>query len=140
MPRIFENSRILNIPDHSLSYFDEEQNQLVFEPPVYKQRYQIIFEILLNVKWRRKIKTITEYGCGNFKLLQFFKHFLSLRKINFVDIDAGVMKSNLGNLHSLDFHYWTRRINPLRADVFEGSISDPDSRILDSDVVIGVEM
>lgn len=130
----------IEIEDYSFSYYDEDTRDIIFEPRVYHQRYQRSFDILINPRWRKDIKIITEYGCGEYKLMNYFKYFLSLRKINFVDIDAKLLKEKLPYIRMCDYHYSERRFNPLQVTAFEGSISDPDDRILNSDVVIGIEM
>ncbi|XP_044762009.1 small RNA 2'-O-methyltransferase-like [Coccinella septempunctata] len=137
---IFNDDNKLKVEDFSYSYYDEDTNNLLFDPCVYYQRYQRVFDILINMRWRKHVRKITEYGCGDFKLMKFFKHFLSLRKVNFVDIDEIVLKEKLSNLKICDYHYSNRRFNPLHVNVFEGSIEDPDERVLDSDVVIGIEI
>ncbi|XP_045472332.1 small RNA 2'-O-methyltransferase-like [Harmonia axyridis] len=130
----------IEIEDYSFSYYDEDTRDIIFEPRVYHQRYQRSFDILINPRWRKDIKIITEYGCGEYKLMNYFKYFLSLRKINFVDIDAKLLKEKLPFIRMCDYHYSERRFNPLQVTAFEGSISDPDDRILNSDVVIGIEI
>ncbi|KAK9878824.1 hypothetical protein WA026_003660 [Henosepilachna vigintioctopunctata] len=123
----------------SCAYINAEQN-LAFDPPVYRQRYGIIHDILLNAKWRKDLKKVVEFGCAEFGLLIFLKSLLGITEINFVDIDEELLQENLYRVRPFTLEYLKRRSEPLTVNVWAGSITDPDKRILDCDVVIGIEI
>ncbi|KAL3279100.1 hypothetical protein HHI36_016614 [Cryptolaemus montrouzieri] len=136
--KIQENIKDINSACSS-AYRDAEQD-LKFDPPVYRQRYGTIHDVLLNAKWRKDLRKIVEFGCAEFGLFIFIKNLIGIEEINFVDIDEQLLKDNLFRVRPLTCEYLRRRPEPLTINVFAGSIIDPDRRILDSDVVIGIEI
>lgn len=45
---------------------------IVFDPPVYEQRYCAVIQILEDLRWIKEIKKVTEFGCVLTVMLVFF--------------------------------------------------------------------
>lgn len=118
---------------------DAEQN-LKFDPPVYKQRYGEIQLLLLDNKWKDSIKKIVDFGCAEFGLFYFVKRLCRIEEILMVDIDEMLLKENLFKIRPLTVDFLDRRTQPLVIHVLTGSISNPDSRLIGTDVVVGIEV
>lgn len=116
------------------------ENDLKFDPPVYRQRYDTVYNVLINENWRKEIKKIVEFGCAEMHLYIYLKHLIALEELCFVDIDEDLLQENLFRVQPLTIEYLKRRSRPFVAKIFAGSIADPDHRILDSDAVIGIEI
>ncbi|KAK5649559.1 hypothetical protein RI129_000588 [Pyrocoelia pectoralis] len=118
---------------------DAEEN-LVFDPPVYKQRYGEIQLILLNNKWIEDIRKIVDFGCAELKLFSFINRLHRINDILAVDIDECLLRDNLFRVQPLTADYLCKRTEPLNVYVLQGSIGDPDSRLIGVDAVIGIEI
>ncbi|XP_044760916.1 uncharacterized protein LOC123318372 [Coccinella septempunctata] len=130
----------IKIADSSWSHYIKDKQNLVFIPNVAKQRYTIVHELLTHSKWRDQISSVTEYGCAGYKFFPFLKNTPSIKQINFIDIDEYLLEQRLFFIRPLLYDHMNERANPLEVKVFEGSISDPDWRILNSDAVVGIEI
>ncbi|KAB0800814.1 hypothetical protein PPYR_06553 [Photinus pyralis] len=118
---------------------DIEEN-LVFDPPVYKQRYGEIQLILLNNKWIEDIRKIVDFGCAELKLFQFINRLFRINDILAVDVDEYLLRDNLFRVRPVTTDYICKRTEPLNVHILQGSISDPDPRLTDVDAVIGIEI
>ncbi|KAF2878686.1 hypothetical protein ILUMI_27494 [Ignelater luminosus] len=128
-----------NVELRSEKAIDAEEN-LTFDPPVYKQRYGEVQLILLDNKWKDSIKKVVDFGCAEFGLFYFIKRLCRIEEIVMVDIDETLLKENLFKIRPLTIDYLDRRTQPLVIHVLTGSISNPDSRLIDTDVVVGIEV
>ncbi|KAJ8971921.1 hypothetical protein NQ317_008705 [Molorchus minor] len=124
-----------NSPKHE----DLEYN-LKFDPPVFRQRYGKVYEILLDEKWRKQVKTVVDFGCAEFGLFVFIKRLTSLNHIICVDIDEDTIKQHSWKVRPLTIEYLKRREQPLEISIYAGSIANPDYRLLKIDAVIAVEI
>ncbi|KAJ8921444.1 hypothetical protein NQ315_003062 [Exocentrus adspersus] len=116
------------------------ENQIKFDPPLYRQRYGSVYETLLDERWRTKVYTLVDFGCSEFGLFVFVKRLNHLSKILFVDIDEEMLRQYTGKLLPLTIDYIRRRQGPLDINVFLGSVSDPDYRLVNVDAVSAVEL
>ncbi|KAL1506235.1 hypothetical protein ABEB36_005632 [Hypothenemus hampei] len=118
---------------------EELEGVLKFDPPLYKQRYGKVYEVLIQQKFRENIKKLVDFGCAEFGLFVFIKK-LNLEEIMFVDIDESMLKEKIGMVHPLLSEHLNRRNCPLEVSVFKGSIIDPDYRLRKTDVVTAIEL
>nr|XP_023022134.1 uncharacterized protein LOC111510441 isoform X6 [Leptinotarsa decemlineata] len=116
------------------------ENNLKFEPPVFRQRYGKVFEILLDERWRKQIKKLCDFGCAEFGLFIFLKRLSSLNNIFCIDIEECTLRENIGRIHPLTVEYLRRRESPLQISVFAGSVADPDYRLECTDAVVAIEL
>ncbi|XP_055311458.1 small RNA 2'-O-methyltransferase [Sitodiplosis mosellana] len=128
----------------SLSYYhtDEEggDKQLKFDPPVYQARYSAINSILTMKEWIPHIKKVTEFGCADMSLVLLIRRNDHLQHILQIDIDDELLKRFEQRAAPLTWEYLSRRKLPLITDVYHGSVDSPHECLLDSDVVICVEL
>ncbi|KAF5286337.1 hypothetical protein FQA39_LY04235 [Lamprigera yunnana] len=116
------------------------EHNLIFDPPVYKQRYAEVQLILLDSKWKHCINKIVDFGCAEMKLFPFIKRLYRVNEVLEIDIDEGTLRENLFRVEPVIGDYIDRRSEPLQVNILKGSISDPDQRLLDTDAVIGIEI
>lgn len=126
----------VKISDFSLDAEDE----LRFDPPVYRQRYSAVQEVLLDPRWREKIVKVLEYGCAEMKFFTFLKHSINIQEIIFVDIDEELLRSNSNRIQPFTVDYLDGRKKPLRVEIFQGSIDSPDVNVISTNAVICIEM
>lgn len=138
---LIENRRYIEceVNKHSSASLDAELN-VKFDPPVYKQRYEAVQRILVDERWRSSIRKIVDFGCAEFGLFLFLRRLHGIQEILEVDIDVNLLEDNKFKVHPLNSDYFIRRPEPLTVKICVGSISDPDPILLNTDVVIAVEM
>lgn len=129
-------------PDHRPLARRDAENDIKFDPPVYKQRYERVSDILTDEKWINSIEKIVDFGCAEFGLFVFLKNSLKRGEISFVDIDESVLMEYLFRIYPLnaDYLYSYKRSEKFSIKVFCGSISHPDPVLVDTDAVIAIEM
>lgn len=115
------------------------ENEFKFVPPLYRQRYEKVSEILLDEQWKDKLKSLVDFGCAEFKLFIYVKP-TNLTQISFVDIDEDLLEERIMLIHPLTIDFLKRRKHPLKVSVFAGSVADPDFRLINYDVVTAVEL
>ncbi|XP_045472285.1 small RNA 2'-O-methyltransferase-like isoform X3 [Harmonia axyridis] len=130
----------IKIENSSSSHYNKDKSNIIFTPAVSKQRYTAVHELLTNTKWRESLNSVTEYGCSSYNFFPYLKNTSNIREINFVDLDDYILEERLFYIRPLLYDHFNKRTNPLKVNVFEGSISDPDLRILNSDAVVGIEI
>lgn len=118
---------------------DVGQYSWTFDPPVYRQRYWKIYEILVQENLRNNVKKLVDFGCGEFSLFSYIKR-LNLEEMVFVDIDEALMVKNIGVLEPFIVDRLKRRSSPLVVTVLRGSAADPDYRLRKTDVVTAIEV
>lgn len=68
-------------------------NRRIFETPLSTQRYKWVEEYL--IKHGGDIETVTDFGCGEGRMLNWLKTVPQLKSINFIDADYSVLDSDL---------------------------------------------
>ncbi|XP_071055224.1 dentin sialophosphoprotein isoform X1 [Onthophagus taurus] len=111
-----------------------------FDPPLYKQRYATVQQILLNEKYRPKIRKIVDYGCSELHFFVYMKHLFGISEIICVDIDEDVLREHRFNIRPLNVDFLKKRSQKLTVKLLCGSVSDPDYRVKGADAVIGIEL
>ncbi|XP_063911487.1 uncharacterized protein LOC135128547 isoform X4 [Zophobas morio] len=129
----------LNVDKSPLAQRDAE-NDIKFDPPVYKQRYQRAVELLLHEKWKDQLVKVVDFGCGEFGLFVFLKNVVPAREIVFIDVDEFLISDYLYKVYPLNADYLTKRQDPLNVKVFAGSIAYPDENLLGTDAVVSLEV
>lgn len=124
---------------HATTYLDAESN-LKFDPPVYKQRYELVLKVLLDERWRTHVRKVVDFGCAEFGLFYLIRTLYGLTEILEVDIDEDLLREYLFRLQPRTVDYINKRPLPLTVKVFVGSVADPDPVLKDVDVVIAVEL
>lgn len=115
------------------------ENNIIFDPPVYRQRYLKVYETIIQEKWRNNLKKLVDFGCAEYSLFIYVKN-LNITEILFVDIDESLLEEKIGRLEPLLADRLRRRSCPLEVSAYRGSVVDPDYRLRKTDVVTAIEL
>lgn len=115
---------------------------VTFSPILSLQRHMTVKEVIRNHAQSESIKTVTEFGSAHF--LFFCQHLLKcefLTTVHQVDINRQTIETALP-LIAFERYRETRSTgrNPLTVNVFEGNVGREDDRVLNSDVVVAIEL
>ncbi|KAG4078848.1 hypothetical protein HA402_007398 [Bradysia odoriphaga] len=122
-----------------VAHYDDEK-KLRFDPPVYEQRYSAVLRCLQLQRWSNHFKKIVEFGCAEMRLLVFLKTLPKVEHILQVDIDENLLVRNSFKARPLICDYLRQRETQLQVDVYCGSIDTQNDCLLNTDVVIGIEI
>ncbi|KAK9700563.1 hypothetical protein QE152_g31182 [Popillia japonica] len=111
-----------------------------FDPPLFRQRYLAVQQILLNQNWKSQIKKVIDFGCSELNFFKYLKHLYDVNEIICVDINEDILNDNLFKVHPLTVDYLKRRPNQLKVNVLVGNVAQPDARLLGTDAVIAIEL
>lgn len=112
------------------------QDKPLFTPPLYKQRYEAIVQLVKKYRPRR----MADFGCSECKLLQKIKWEPYVEELAGVDIDRGVLIHNSHTLKPLPCDYLIPRDNRLTVRLYHGSVADRDPSLRGYDFVSCVEL
>ena len=109
----------------------------LFDPPLYKQRYMAVADLINKCQ----SKSVVDMGCSEGQFLQHVKWFCpKVEKLTGVDIDLKVLERNKNNIRPLVSEYLFKRKVPLKIELYQGSIIEPDHRYLETDFVACIEV
>lgn len=115
-------------------------NRRIFELPLSIQRYKWVQTYIDN---HPDIKSATDFGCGNGRLMDWLKTIPHLELVNFVDVDQGLIETEMdynfrpGLCESLFGR--SSSTKPLFVRVYHADMAVPDDR-LNADCFILVEV
>lgn len=119
---------------------DPETKRRIFDTPLSVQRYEWVKQYLIA---NPHIKSLTDFGCGNGKILNWFKNAPNLEHINFVDSDLYLLEQELNyNFQPIQCEMIFGRdcsIKDLNIEVYHANVSVPDDR-LKADCITMVEV
>lgn len=149
-------------PSSNASTADVESSEsLSFDPPVYLQRYHAIIRILNEETWQNEVTSVSfeltnfdfvriifaaslfqvvDFGCAEFKLFKFLKSLNHIHHVFGVDVDESLMNRCHYEAKPMLYEFLDRYSRNLTVDLFVGSIAEPDSRLVDVDAVICIEL
>lgn len=126
--------------DRSRSLFNTEK-KLVFDPPVYEQRYLITSGILSHEKFSNRIKNVVEFGVAEMKFFVYMKNSLKhSSRIDLVDIDGDLLERFKSRIEPLIVEYLNKRERKLTARVWKGSVAVPNPNFKNVDAVVAIEL
>ncbi|XP_065664319.1 small RNA 2'-O-methyltransferase [Hydra vulgaris] len=115
----------------------EITRESVFNPPLFKQRYEAVAQIINKMQ----AKSVLDIGCSDGKFLTYMKEkCTSVEKIIGVDIDRSLLESNTYFLQPKPFEYIVKRAVPLNISLFCGSITQSDVRFHHVDLISCIEV
>ncbi|XP_044258252.1 uncharacterized protein LOC123007190 isoform X2 [Tribolium madens] len=129
----------LSSENHPLAQRDAE-NDIKFDPPVYKQRYERTVDILLNEKWKNRINKVVDFGCAEFGFFVFLKNRISLSELVLIDIDDLLLSDYIYRVYPLNADHLVGRPKPFTVHIYAGSIADSDPSLLNTDAVVALEI
>ncbi|XP_053674510.1 uncharacterized protein LOC128724813 [Anopheles nili] len=120
-------------------YYDEAKN-IRFDPPVYEQRYCAVLRLLELDFWKESFKKIVEFGCAEMKFFRLLRSLPAAETILEVDIDDDILQKCRHLVRPLLADYLAPSTKSLSVEVWRGNIAEPHECLLDTDVVIGIEI
>ncbi|NXU48830.1 HENMT methyltransferase, partial [Turnix velox] len=118
--------------------FQEEGSARIvkFRPPLYKQRYQFIKDLVE----KYKPKKVADLGCADCSLLWMLKFCSCIEVLSGVDICASVMKEKMYKLAPLPGDYLQPSERSLTITLHHGSVAHKDPCMLGFDLVTCIEL
>ncbi|NXH69947.1 HENMT methyltransferase, partial [Hydrobates tethys] len=118
--------------------FQEEQftGIIKFTPPLYKQRYQFIKDLV----GKYKPKKVADLGCADCTLLWMLKFCSCIEVLAGLDICASVMKEKMHRLSPLPADYLQPAERSLTVTLHHGSVAHKDPCMLGFDLVTCIEL
>ncbi|KFV90153.1 Small RNA 2'-O-methyltransferase, partial [Eurypyga helias] len=118
--------------------FEEEQftGIINFTPPLYKQRYQFIKDLV----GKYKPKKVADLGCADCTLLWTLKFCSCIEVLAGLDICASVMKEKMHRLSPLPGDYLQPDERSLTVTLYHGSVAHKDPCMLGFDLVTCIEL
>uniref|UniRef100_A0A8D0FM81 Small RNA 2'-O-methyltransferase n=1 Tax=Strix occidentalis caurina TaxID=311401 RepID=A0A8D0FM81_STROC len=118
--------------------FQEEQftGIIKFTPPLYKQRYQFIKDLVE----KYKPKKVADLGCADCTLLWMLKFCSCIEVLAGLDICASVMKEKMHRLSPLPVDYLQPPERSLTVTLHHGSVAHKDPCMLGFDLVTCIEL
>ncbi|XP_074008661.1 small RNA 2'-O-methyltransferase [Numenius arquata] len=118
--------------------FEEEQltGIIKFTPPLYKQRYQFIKDLV----GKYKPKKVADLGCADCTLLWMLKFCSCIEVLAGLDICASVMKEKMHRLSPLPGDYLQPTERSLTVTLHHGSVAHKDPCMLGFDLVTCIEL
>lgn len=83
---------------------------------------------------------VADLGCSECGIVRFYREVPSLHKIQLVDIDRPTLEFNKNLIKPRPSDYIFKRENTLSIEIYEGSATDLDQRIIGCDAVSMVEL
>ncbi|NXM53518.1 HENMT methyltransferase, partial [Illadopsis cleaveri] len=115
----------------------EEFTQTIkFQPPLYKQRYQFVKELVE----KYKPKKVADLGCADCSLLWMLKFCSCIEMLAGLDICANVMKEKMHTLSPLPVDYLQPSERSLTVTLHHGSVAHKDPCMLGFDLVTCIEL
>ncbi|XP_039582271.1 small RNA 2'-O-methyltransferase isoform X2 [Passer montanus] len=117
--------------------YKEEFTQIIkFEPPLYKQRYQFVKDLVE----KYKPKKVADLGCADCSLLWMLKFCSCIEVLAGLDICANVMKEKMHTLSPLPVDYLQPSERSLTVTLHHGSVAHKDPCMLGFDLVTCIEL
>ncbi|XP_074455656.1 small RNA 2'-O-methyltransferase [Larus michahellis] len=118
--------------------FQEERctGIIKFTPPLYKQRYQFIKDLV----GKYKPKKVADLGCADCTLLWMLKFCSCVEVLAGLDICASVMKEKMHRLSPLPGDYLQPAERSLTVTLHHGSVAHKDPCMLGFDLVTCIEL
>ncbi|KFM10158.1 Small RNA 2'-O-methyltransferase [Aptenodytes forsteri] len=117
--------------------FQEQFTGIIkFTPPLYKQRYQFIKDLV----GKYKPKKVADLGCADCTLLWMLKFCNCIEVLAGLDICASVMKEKMHRLSPLPGDYLQPAERSLTVTLHHGSVAHKDPCMLGFDLVTCIEL
>ncbi|XP_060088296.1 small RNA 2'-O-methyltransferase [Heteronotia binoei] len=115
---------------------DELVRTIKFTPPLWKQRYQFVKELVS----KHQPKKVADLGCADCKLLWKLKFLNCIEMLVGLDISEDVMKEKMHMLYPLPGDYLQPSERPLTVILYQGSVAQKDPCMLGFDMVTCIEL
>uniref|UniRef100_A0A8C8R9V9 Small RNA 2'-O-methyltransferase n=1 Tax=Pelusios castaneus TaxID=367368 RepID=A0A8C8R9V9_9SAUR len=115
---------------------DDFTGTIKFVPPLHKQRYQFIKDLVI----KYKPKKVADLGCADCTLLRMLKFYKCIEVLAGLDIRENVMKEKMHTLSPLPGDYLQPSERSLTVTLYHGSIAHEDPCMLGFDLVTCIEL
>ncbi|KAM7161674.1 small RNA 2'-O-methyltransferase isoform 4-T4 [Macrochelys suwanniensis] len=115
---------------------DDLTGTIKFIPPLYKQRYQFIKDLVI----KYKPKKVADLGCADCTLLWMLKFCKCIEVLAGLDIRENVMKEKMHRLSPLPADYLQPSERSLTVTLHHGSVAHKDPCMLGFDLVTCIEL
>ncbi|XP_058032763.1 small RNA 2'-O-methyltransferase isoform X1 [Ahaetulla prasina] len=109
---------------------------ITFTPPLYKQRYHFIKQLVD----KHKPKKVADLGCADCRLLWMLKFCNCIEELVGLDISEEAMKENMYMLSPLPSDYLQPSERQLTVTLLQGSVAHKDPCMLGFDMVTCIEL
>ncbi|KAJ7409251.1 Small RNA 2'-O-methyltransferase [Willisornis vidua] len=129
---------LLALPNIMDKNFQKEEftEVIKFTPPLYKQRYQFVKDLVE----KYKPKKVADLGCADCRLLWMLKFCRCIEVLAGLDICASVMKEKMHMLSPLPIDYLQPSERSLTVTLHHGSVAHKDPCMLGFDLVTCIEL
>ena len=147
----------------SLADPGDEDEKGLFNPPLYKQRYEAVFEILNQDKWTADMRKVSrrtdfcrvslthrnysvsfqvvDFGCAESKFLAGLKRLRHCQQAIGVDLDEGLLEECKFKIEPIFADFLDpRKTCELKMYQMAGSVAEYDSRLSGVDAVTAIEL
>lgn len=121
---------------HSMVEEVPSKRIIKFNPPLYKQRYQFV----KNLVEQHQPQKVADLGCGDLSLLSILKYLKCVTELVGVDINEGRLKWNGSRLSPCVGDHLDPRELDLVITLYHGSVLEKDCRLLGFDLVTCIEL
>ncbi|XP_007948717.1 small RNA 2'-O-methyltransferase [Orycteropus afer afer] len=118
------------------SFKDVTNTVIKFKPPLYRQRYQFIKDLVI----QHEPKKVADLGCGDASLLWMLKFHKCIELLVGVDINEDNLQRKKYKLSPLIGDYLKPREKTLTVTLYHGSAVERDSRLLGFDLIACIEL
>ncbi|XP_015113741.1 uncharacterized protein LOC107038909 isoform X2 [Diachasma alloeum] len=121
-------------------YGEDEFEHIRFTPPAYIQRYHAVASLLGGKEFEGQFRKVVDFGCSEFGFFQHLKNTRGIEEILCVDVDKNTLEKYKGRIEPLTSDYLACKNAPLNVHVLEGSVTDNDQCLENTDAVICIEL
>ncbi|KAK3594724.1 hypothetical protein CHS0354_001549 [Potamilus streckersoni] len=107
-----------------------------FQPPLFIQRYYLVAEVMKN----HNVESVIDFGCAECRLAPFLKQVPTIQQVALVDIDRISLEMSRFRIKPMVYEFLEKRLKPLTVEIFCGSATDLDSRLMDFEAVSMIEL
>ncbi|KAK2835182.1 hypothetical protein Q5P01_015666 [Channa striata] len=110
--------------------------ELTFSPPLHRQRHQFVIDFVQ----RNKPKKVADLGCGECTLLKKLRFHREIELLVGVDVNGSKLQKKKNGLAPLSADYLQPSFNQLHIELYQGSVTQKDSRLRGFDLVTSIEL
>ncbi|XP_062280833.1 small RNA 2'-O-methyltransferase [Scomber scombrus] len=110
--------------------------QPLFSPPLHRQRHQFVIDFVK----RNKPKKVVDLGCSECALLKNLKFCRDIELLVGVDVDGSKIKKRMHDLAPISTDYLQPGYDQLCIELYQGSITQKDTRLRGFDLVSSIEL
>eukprot|EP00117_Sycon_ciliatum_P018767 scpid48909/ scgid17227/ Small RNA 2&apos; HEN1 methyltransferase homolog 1 len=128
---------MVSVAEDGETILESKERLFASSLPVYQQRYNAVTDYVNQTGARR----VVDIGCAEGSLMVNVKELCPcVQELSGVDLDGSLVDRSRERFRPLAYAYMHRRTDPLEIGGYCGSISTPDRRFVDVDLISMVEI